>query len=601
MDLWNLRTQRSDCLHQVKLNLRALPNVLVCRGVDSVALTGIRFVNCSSHPLLASPISVQASAVLITNCRFENNRGHNGGVISARLSNLTLVDCVFRRNQADEYGGSVFAYDQSNIVARGCRFRENRSQNVGGAIRLFNGTSAFVANSSFVRNRGYNGGGIQGLSFDAYAELILSGCTFNGNRGLTGGGGAIALVGVESVIADSSFRDNQGMRTGGAVAFRSAPRANATSEKLVLEIADCDFSNNNASSGGAVSAVEEVVVTISRCSFQGNSAFVRGGALLFSDFARVTCTNSSFHNNSGGGAGGGIYLLSNQTVMTANNNSTRVGVTLSITNGSCQGNFAQSGGCIAAFNDLDLEITDFDISQNIVSGRGGGVFAERIRLLALMHVNFDGNQAGSFGGGLHIFSDAIEDPETSVPLVERGTVFINQSRFQNNTGAFAGGISVSGYMSVFIDNSVFDSNTATQNGGGMYLQAVAYEREDSTVFNPQRGNGTEVILSQARASLGGPLNTASQGLVPALSMTINNSVFASNEAGDIGGAAIILEGCVVWVEHSSFVNNKAGFSGGAYVRQSLFFCQYCAFNDNTAAVSGGALTIHASPYCLSEL
>lgn len=559
-----------------------------------MVLRNLHFVNCSV-PDRTSPILVDNSAVTFSDCRFENNRGHNG-VVEARGSNLTFHNCNFRQNQANRNGGGVDLRDGSIVVAQGCRFVKNRCRRNGGAITLQNSRASSITDSIFRQNKAKNGGAIYGLISEASEALMVQDCTFEDNQADVDGG-ALALIGIHANVSETSFISNVGF-TGGALLFSNPIARNVSSEKKLLSIFGCAFRDNNAQIGGAIVGANETRVTIERSSFQDNSASEDGGALAFNDFARIKCMSSSFIDNSAGIAGGAIRLLSNEAASHSDINETRLGVRFDWRDGLCRSNSAPFGGCLYAANEVAVELFDVVIASNFAEDSGGGLYAIRLNSVLLRNVRFDSNTAMILAGAVCAYSDPIPTVENEIPSIGRCSVDIRNCRFHNNTAQWGGGLQVYGVVSVMVEGSAFVSNVATASGGAISLDAPGYDRPDSynTLLNvEQRGIDTRRIFEDARRSLDSPKSSRSRNLSPVLSMTMDNSLLQSNRAEEIGGALYVVVGCLVSMQNSILLDNNAGhISGAAFFAQSLFFCQYCEFKNNRATVSSGAVAFHVS-------
>ena len=68
--------------------------------------------------------------------------------------------------------------------------------------------------------------------------------------------------------------------------------------------------------------------------------------------------------------------------------------------------------------------------------------------------------------------------------------------------------------------------------------------------------------------------------------------FTDNTATFSGGAVAADSGCLITAEHTIFENNFAGLSGGAaFFVNSMFYCDFCQFVNNSCTESAGAIGI----------
>lgn len=168
-------------------------------------------------------------------------------------------------------------------------------------------------------NSGTRGGGLVLDNF--YGDLTITDSYIHGNTASTAGGGLFvpATAGVPGsgnvTISGSVISNNDSGVAGGGGCLEN-------SESVTIE--DSTFSGNVSGNGGGalyiLSSADPVNITGS--TFDGNSAFYQGGAIL-SSAANLTISNSTFTGNTGMGGGGvsalhGQSLTINQSTFTGN-------------------------------------------------------------------------------------------------------------------------------------------------------------------------------------------------------------------------------------------------------------------------------------------
>ena len=117
-----------------------------------------------------------------------------------------------------------------------------------------------------------------------------------------------------------------------------------------------------------------------------------------------------------------------------------------------------------------LTVTNSNISGNVASGDGGGIY--NAGTLTLTNVTITDNQASDSGGGIRNRSDA--------------TLTMTGSTVSNNTAdGFAGGIYNKDAMT--LNNSTISGNTATSDGGGIRNEPGELTLNNSTVTNNTTG------------------------------------------------------------------------------------------------------------------
>jgi hypothetical protein len=157
----------------------ASPTILNCVFRENEAeFGGAIFVGCVSEPK-------------IHNCSFMENRAWNygGGIFISCFGHPDLVECVFQGNMAGTAGGGMVGWDASPRIER-CVFREN-SAGMGGGAYFLNISAPELEACLFVHNKAIDGGG--GLLFDTpYTGAVtrLTNCSIaNNSSGATKGSG----------------------------------------------------------------------------------------------------------------------------------------------------------------------------------------------------------------------------------------------------------------------------------------------------------------------------------------------------------------------------------------------------------------------------
>jgi hypothetical protein len=240
------------------------------------------------------------------------------------------------------------------------------------------------------------------------------------------------------------------------------------------------------------------------------------------------------------------------------------------------------------------------------AGSGGGIRDQGNVNLTLTNMNITNNVATADGGGI-----SMENPTVSTFW----TLTINNSKITNNrAGDAGGGVETDGSGTTLINTGTFiTGNTCVNQGGGIWLDAI-------TVMDTFQGssltvNGATISGNQALSAggLGGGIGNAGNGQV-----TISNSTVASNFAGMNGGgfgdenaqgqlnvtnssflnnttAGIgggITSGGPVTILNSTIANNFAGATGGGFGDQNAqdsLTVNNSTFLNNTAAGSGGGI------------
>lgn len=192
--------------------------------------------------------SVPDPGVNVLHCRFSDCNGRVGGAIYASESAISIEDCSFDGNRADQGGGLFISRASRFLRCEGSTFRSNVASRSGGAIYADQSGCAIIR------------------------------CVFEDNR-------------ATPERADASFSFGDG---GGAIAFRDCG----------VKTLETNFVGNISSGvGGALFGWSGARLDADACAFMGNVAKSRGGA-IYGDETDGRVVRSKFERNEGdeGGA-----------------------------------------------------------------------------------------------------------------------------------------------------------------------------------------------------------------------------------------------------------------------------------------------------------
>jgi hypothetical protein len=182
-----------------------------------------------------------------------------------------------------------------------------------------------------------------------------------------------------------------------------------------------------------------------------------GGGAVYRYGGTLNVINSQFLNNVGpasgqDSAGGAIYSVG-------------VGTT-TIVGSTFQGNQASDGGALGNLG-ASVDLVNDTIQANKATGtggnpgnggNGGGVYMDGAHIVITMcGTHIDSNQGNAYGGGLFFVDDALA-----------GTAAIDQSTFDGNSTAFAGGLYLQGATGTLTNSSVINNQVQAIDGVGPY-------------------------------------------------------------------------------------------------------------------------------------
>lgn len=419
-----------------------------------------------------------------------NQAANNGGGLYIVAASGVMSGQTLQENVAGVSGGGAhWVGDQ--LTADGLIFSLNQAGADGGGALLLP-VQATLTNIQSTANRAVGGHG--GGAYVVGSAFTLSGWTGTGDQAATGGG-SVYLVGVGArgtaiELSDSSFSDSTTTTGPGGAAFLSASANGSIQETTVSCAALSGFA---AEQGGGLAAVGLDLALIG-INVTGCAAEQEGGGLF------VSATNTA--------------LLSAVEI------------------DQCTSG-AEGGGAFASA-DAELTMSSAQIHDCVAASDGGGLYAAAVNNAALDHLTLTDNEARS-GGGLYLLTNTSYLSEL---LLERNTAsqsgggaFVTTLHHTevsgglvaaDNTAAYGGGVALTGGQ-VEIYGPTFTDNTASANGGGLYL----YGLTDFEMW-PATFTGTAGVPS---ALLGGAISVEASA-----SVSFGDLVASNLEAVQTGGA-----------------------------------------------------------------
>jgi hypothetical protein len=455
---------------------------------------------------------------------------------------------------------------------------------VGSTTGFYTPTCTTVGMTIYVANCFFGSFNIAG-----YTPIISVG---SGNSGT-----AYSMTVTNTVFQNNSFV--------GGMCLQGTPGA-ATFSGLFV---GCSFINNTVQQGSAVaiSIGSYTQVTVTDCQFQNNGAFSSSSGL--------------------GGAIGG--------------NSLQYPSIVSLTNVTCNGNFANVGGCINVYcSDLNIQKSQFSNNQaglnGSESGIGGAVYGILFSSFSFLDSRCISNNALSNGGCIYL---GISNSGDS------GVVTLNNSIFLNNYAQTSGGVFYSittkgvtisncsfngnfaGYSSgtirfygssgisscvVSITSSTFGSSSANLGGAIsadnnciLNISQTSFQSCSSVIYGGGAiwaAQSSAYITNSTFLGCSSQQNRGGSIYISSGSKTlfIQGSSFVNSIAGTSGGAIYIDTQVTVQIMSSNFSGNaaKSGHGGGLYLRsQNSIVMTVVNYLNNSASLSGGALFLENNAFC----
>ena len=544
---------------------------------------------------------------------FEKTELSNLNVITMRMKNLVFKGSGVVHLRKSSSG--------SNILFQNCHF-ENvvierdifRIENQIGVLEFRQ--CSFLNNTANSR-----------LITIFYSYSVFKNCYFIKN--LSTANGSIALIGGLSSLKDTNFVRNIVIGkfvTGGAIYISSYS---------VVEIVNCSFEMNKASSiGGAISYCRGDL-TVNSSSHENNTVSLREsiknqgdpyGKITYEKRRELVIKASSFLNNSAL-EGGAIYVSPYE-------------VKTDIYNCIFKGNTAQTVGGAIKINGKELRLDESSFNDNSASndavGKGGAIcstcyinanattpiskcgddvnvsFPEQ--LIIIMSSKFSGNNAHRGGAVAFLSKTAngnISNCTFKANRAHHGGVvwhtgnklFINKSVFHENRAYGGGAFFLSNWANLIIKTSFIENNRVSDRGGVMHANSITTRAAISncTIKGNTAGvhggaichYGKELILSNVyfqsntlscTNGQGGALYLYNSNSYKFLFVVnITNCTFDKNMAAFRGAAIVAIE-IKLLIRKSVFLSSsyshQYGYSGGEFLySMSKVTLEHVSFHD----------------------
>ncbi|MBN1438081.1 MAG: right-handed parallel beta-helix repeat-containing protein [Anaerolineales bacterium] len=370
-------------------------------------------------------------------------------------------------------GGGI-GVSNGSLTMRGTEVRDN----IGWALHPFGGVGLYLSHAELTgviidNNSAHDCGGGIDFTSDGSHSLIVNESTLSNNIAYLGGG--LAVNGGTVRLNHSVLIDNKARIDGGGVHIVPGSAGTAT---LWVE------NGTEIGQPGHGNTAEYET---------GDIPFGRGGG-IYSE-ARVEVSNSVIEGNSGDGIYNNNGWLRLQTSVVRGNTMNGIASHSSLTPGTVQ-------------------ISGSTIEGNTLSG----IYAEYADLY--------------FIGGL------IRDNSEGGLQMDRGDLDLSYSTISGNIhltdARTGGGIGLRSMGDVVIQNSTISGNSATSNGGGLYIQARSGVVKNVTISGNRSANtGGGMVAAGDAVTLNNVTITQnsadhSGGILGDNRLTVRNSIIAEN-------------------------------------------------------------------------
>jgi hypothetical protein len=226
------------------------------------------------------------------------------------------------------------------------------------------------------------------------------------------------------------------------------------------------LNNNNFDSTTPTLTLQNITFANGHGTDNAGTGAPTGGGAVYRYGGTLNVIHSQFINNIGpasgqDSAGGAIYSVG-------------VGTT-TVVGSTFQGNQASDGGALGNLG-ASVDLVNDTIQGNQATGtggnpgnggNGGGVYMDGAHIVITMcGTHIDSNQGNAYGGGLFFVDDALA-----------GTAAIDQSTFDGNATAFAGGLYLQGVTGTLTNSSVINNQVKAIDGVGPYATNAFFDAD----------------------------------------------------------------------------------------------------------------------------
>ncbi len=406
-----------------------------------------------------------------------------------------------------------------------------------------------MADGRFITLQGQ--GNLRILNVEEGRKLTLTNITVAGGfASTTSAGGSIRVNKATVTVISSTIRDSKAGR--GAGVFLVSSNFILSGSNVIANIAtDTD--------GGGILVTGNSAVTVTNSSISDNTASKGHGAGIavipvFSENSSLSVENGTFSNNQSLSAAA-IYVDrsgSGKTSFTIMGNKT-----IFDKNSAINGNGGALGIKIREKGVLEMTLSGGTFSNNKSPQGSGGGFAMSSAdtaqsSLSLSNMTVYNNEVANNGGGLAFDVSG-----------GNSTIHFEKMTISNNRALNGGGIAVDGRTNskLFINNSTLSNNSATKEGGGLYLNTLVSAGTTTISMTNSTVNGNSALSGD-----GGGLRMA--GKSDSLALTVLNSTFQGNQtnlytdAGDGDGGGLSFSKGTATLINMTIANNTAKNRGG---------------------------------------
>ena len=534
-------------------------NITISGGYDSTATTPGVGTTILDGQYQTSVIDISSSSVVtLCDLQITGGSGSGGGGLKAVDNSQVTLDNVLITGNTSSYGGGLYVGTNAEVTLTNSTQIDNNTATVaGGGARVWGILTSQDTTSDITNNSAPHGGGVSVKG----GELHLINADMSGNQATAadGKGGAILLE--DGAIATMTganawiYNGNQaydgagiyadgseiflGTATiGGNIASNGGGGIYLTNDSS-LSASDATIGKGTYPYGNEAAYGAGICVAGSTVDFGGtifNNLATTQGAGIYAEASTINLTNATVGgtdtnqaNQLGpdGHMGAGLYFK-DATQATLNN-------TMVSGNSFQTTGYTYGGGAYVA-NGSVLTLNSSTIENHLVpsetTGRGAGIYID-YSTVTMDNSAIVSNTAGQSGGGIRLYGTS------TLTVLNGSTIADNQSL--NGEG---GAIAAIGSPTINISNAILMGNTASTDGGAIYLDAGTLNMAYTHLYGNSAERGGAIYQTGTAAS------------------EVSNSLIYSNTSTTGFGAGIRTFGGTFDMTHVTLANNinGAGYS-----------------------------------------
>ena len=533
-------------------------------------------------------IYVGSGNLYLNDVNVYNSSSAAGGAIAEEggvSSSLTIENSLFNSNCLDSdssyydivSGGAI--YSDGNLKVINTTFTNNDATTDGGAI--FVGSSATIINSEFKNNGAKNGGAIGIEAYDS-SNILISNNVFDSNSANKGGAISSKMSKLTN-ISNNEFKLNnggaiyaEGLKTNDIIADNTF----TNNDKGALYIKDATINlSNNIMNNGQIFYESGMLSSVKLTYLENSTITAIGGnnvdltALLTDDSNNVIAGANISFTIDGKQIGSGITDNKGIATLTYTTNNTIATYIIS-------GNFKGS-------NQITIKNAILEVSKYYWFINETGYFT----LQEAVDASVEGDVITALPGSYTYSEIAIGDrinkiyKNVTIKADKLGDIILS-----GRDGRLFNIASKNAYNATHRDSSLTLVNIIVRDSSDEYGGAI-YNDGYLTLIGCYLTNNTATNDQSASKWHGGAIMGWGD-------LKIYNTIFEDNHA--LAGAAICTEVLSstksVYIENTTFINNKASAEGGSiYIAGygEYYTINNCSFIDNVAS-AGGAIFAYAN-------